>query len=135
MRYEGNATLVVISPNMTDLKDPRCLFCKIVDGQIPAAKVYETERVLAFRDIHPKAPVHVLVIPKDHHPTLAALGTNDPTLAGLVAAACGEVAKTEGISTKGYRVLFNTGSDSGQEVFHAHGHVLGGKPLGPMLAG
>lgn len=111
-----------------------CIFCRIVRGEIPATVVYETERVLAFRDLHPKAPVHVLVIPKDHHPTLAALGAADPPLAGELAAATGVVAEKEGLAERGYRVLFNTGADSGQEVFHVHGHVLGGQPLGPMLA-
>ncbi|NUS72499.1 MAG: histidine triad nucleotide-binding protein [Corynebacteriales bacterium] len=111
-----------------------CLFCRIVAREIPADVVYETDQVLAFRDIAPKAPVHVLVIPKEHHPTFAALGQEDPALAGALAAACGQVALDEGVADAGYRVLFNSGPNAGQEVFHVHAHVLGGKPLGPMLA-
>lgn len=116
------------------VSDSGCLFCKIVAGDIPADVVFETQQVLAFRDIHPRAPVHVLVIPKEHHANVAALGVDNAQLAGEVVAACGEVARSEGVSERGYRVLFNTGPDSGQDVFHVHAHVLGGKPLGPMIA-
>lgn len=116
------------------MTNPECLFCRIVAGEIPATVVYETPEILAFRDIHPKAPVHVLVIPKSHHMNLASLGAVDPMLTGSLAAACGEVARVEGIDSTGYRVLFNSGPDSGQEVFHVHGHVLGGRALGPMVA-
>jgi histidine triad (HIT) family protein len=111
-----------------------CLFCKIVAGQIPATVVHETDRTLAFRDIAPKAPVHVLVIPKAHHPDLAAMAAADPALAGAVLAAAVEVAKAEGITTDGYRAIVNTGRHGGQDVFHVHVHVVGGRPLGPMLA-
>ncbi len=111
-----------------------CLFCRIVAGEIPAKVVHETERTLAFRDINPKAPVHVLVIPKDHHETAGALAAADPDLAGEVLRAAAEVAAAEGLAEDGYRLLFNTGPHAGQEVFHVHGHVLGGRPLGPMLA-
>jgi histidine triad (HIT) family protein len=114
---------------------PDCVFCRIVAREIPATIVHETENTLAFRDIHPKAPTHVLVIPKEHHATLAALGEKAPGVAGELAAACGEVAEAEGLGERGYRTLFNTGPDSGQDVFHVHAHVLGGRPLGPMLAG
>lgn len=111
-----------------------CLFCRIGAGEIPADVVRETDRVLAFHDIAPQAPVHVLVIPKDHHPTIGALAAADPTLAGEVARVADEVAAAEGVAASGYRLLFNTGPHAGQEVFHVHGHVLGGRPLGPMLA-
>ena len=111
-----------------------CLFCRIVAGEIPADIVYETERTLAFRDIGPKAPVHVLVIPKEHHADVASLAAADPALAGEVLAAAGAVAKAEGLLDDGYRTIFNTGSHGGQEVFHVHAHVVGGGPLGPMLA-
>jgi histidine triad (HIT) family protein len=110
-----------------------CLFCRIVAGEIPATVVHETERTLAFRDIAPKAPVHVLVIPKAHHVDLAALAAADAGLAAAVLAAAAEVARAEGLS-QGYRTIFNTGPHSGQEVAHVHAHVLGGRPLGPMLA-
>jgi histidine triad (HIT) family protein len=111
-----------------------CLFCKIVAGQIPATVVHETDQTLAFRDITPRAPVHVLVIPKAHHPDLAALAAADPALAGRVLAAAAEVAKAEGLATGGYRTIVNSGRDGGQDVFHVHAHVVGGRPLGPMLA-
>ncbi len=112
-----------------------CLFCKIVAREIPATVVYETADVLAFRDIAPKAPVHVLVIPKVHHADLAAVATADPGLTGAVMAAAAAVAEAEGVATTGYRTITNTGPHSGMEVPHVHVHVLGGAPLGPMLAG
>jgi histidine triad (HIT) family protein len=111
-----------------------CLFCRIVAGEIPATVVHETDDTLAFRDIDPKAPVHVLVIPKAHHADVAALAVADPALAGKVLATCAAVAGKEGLSGDGYRVIFNTGRFGGQEVFHVHGHVVGGAPLGRMLS-
>lgn len=111
-----------------------CLFCRIVAGDIPATKVHETETTLAFRDIGPKAAVHVLVIPKAHHADVAALAAADPGLAGDVLVAAAAVAEAEGLLDNGFRVLFNTGRFAGQEVFHVHAHVLGGEPLGPMIA-
>jgi histidine triad (HIT) family protein len=110
-----------------------CLFCRIVAGEIPATRVHETGDILAFRDIAPKAPVHVLVIPKAHHADVAAVAEADPGLAGQVLAGAALVAKAEGLTDGGYRVIFNTGPHSGQEVFHVHAHVVGGAPLGPML--
>jgi histidine triad (HIT) family protein len=111
-----------------------CLFCRIVAGEIPASVVYETDATLAFRDIGPKAPVHVLVIPKAHHADVGALAGADPALAGAVLQAAAEVAKAEGLASGGYRVIFNTGAHGGQEVEHVHAHVVGGAPLGPMLS-
>jgi histidine triad (HIT) family protein len=111
-----------------------CLFCRIVAGEIPTKPVYETETTLAFRDIDPKAPVHVLVIPKAHHVDVAAMAQADPRLAGEVLATVAAVADAEGLLLGGFRVILNAGRDGGQEVFHAHAHVLGGAPLGPMLA-
>jgi histidine triad (HIT) family protein len=110
-----------------------CLFCRIVAGEIPATVVRETQNTLAFRDIAPKAPVHVLVITKSHHADVAALAAADPALAGELLATAAEVARDEGIGERGYRLMFNSGPDSGQEVAHVHAHVLGGQPLGPML--
>jgi len=110
-----------------------CLFCRIVAGEIPAKVVHETETTLAFRDIGPKAPVHVLVIPKAHHADVADLAAADPALAGDLLAAVSAVAAAEGVLTSGFRVIFNSGPDGGQEVFHVHAHILGGHPLGPML--
>jgi histidine triad (HIT) family protein len=114
--------------------DKDCLFCRIVAGEIPATVVHETDMTLAFRDIDPKARVHVLVIPKDHHRDVAGLATADPAAAAGLLAAAAAVAEAEGLLTGGFRLIFNTGTYAGQEVFHAHAHVLGGQPLGPMLA-
>jgi histidine triad (HIT) family protein len=118
---------------MPDVTDD-CLFCRIVAGDIPAAVVHETERTMAFRDIGPKAPVHVLVITKEHHADVTALAEADPVLAGEVLAAVAAVAKAEGLLADGYRTIFNSGRYGGQEVFHVHAHVVGGAPLGPMLS-
>ncbi|HET8659112.1 MAG TPA: histidine triad nucleotide-binding protein [Micromonosporaceae bacterium] len=111
-----------------------CLFCRIAAGEIPATVVHQTATTLAFRDIRPQAPVHVLVIPRAHHEDLPALAGADPALAGEVLATVAAVAKAEGLGTDGFRAIFNTGSYAGQDVFHVHAHVLGGAPLGPMLA-
>jgi histidine triad (HIT) family protein len=110
-----------------------CLFCRIVAGEIPATIVHQTDTTLAFRDIAPKAPVHALVITKAHHADLAALAAADPALAGELLAAAAEAAQVEGVAADGYRLIFNSGPNSGQEVAHVHAHVLGGQPLGPML--
>ena len=106
-----------------------CLFCKIVAGDIPAERVLESSRTIAFRDVNPQAPTHVLVIPKDHYPDLAALAASDGGLLDEVAAQAHRVAEAEGIDGGGYRVVFNTGPEAGQTVFHAHAHVLGGRRL------
>ncbi len=113
--------------------DNDCLFCRIVAGEIPATVVHETATTLAFRDIDPKAPVHVLVIPKAHHRDVVALA-GDPGAAADVLAAAAAVAEAEGLTGDGFRLIFNTGGHGGQEVFHVHAHVVGGKPLGPMVA-
>ncbi|WP_239082646.1 HIT domain-containing protein [Actinoplanes teichomyceticus] len=114
--------------------DNSCLFCRIVAGEIPATVVHRTETTVAFRDIDPKAPTHVLVIPVDHHADVTALAA-DPSAAADVLAAAAAVAEAEGLAADGFRVIFNTGRNAGQEVFHVHAHVVGGAPLGPMLAG
>ena len=107
-----------------------CLFCKIVAGEIPVDKVFETERTLAVRDIHPQASTHVVVVPKEHYPDAAAMADADPALAGAVLAAAGEIAALEGVAESGYRLVFNTGPDANQTVFHVHLHLLGGRPFG-----
>jgi histidine triad (HIT) family protein len=106
---------------------PDCLFCKIVAGEIPATVVRKTERTLAFRDIAPKAPVHVLVIPHVHYPNAAALAAAEPEIAGELLAEAGAVASDEGLAD--YRLIFNTGAGAGQTIFHAHVHVLGGTSM------
>ena len=111
-----------------------CLFCRIVAGEIPATVVHETDTTLAFRDIDPKAPVHVLVIPKEHYADVAALPRPTRRWPADVLATAAAVAEDEGLLGDGFRLMFNTGAYGGQEVFHVHAHVLGGAPLGPMLA-
>lgn len=106
-----------------------CLFCAIVAGEIPATRVVETDRVLAFRDINPQAPVHVLVIPKTHYPHVAALAAADSGLLGEVITEAHRVAAAEGVGDSGYRFVFNTGEHAGQTVPHVHVHVLGGRAL------
>lgn len=106
-----------------------CLFCKIVSGEVPAKIVREGERTIAFRDINPQAPTHVLVIPREHHPDAAALAAADPDLLGEVLREAHQVAVQEGVADTGYRLVFNTGAQAGQTVFHVHLHVLGGRGL------
>ena len=108
-----------------------CLFCAIVAGDVPSTKVLETDRVLAFRDIAPQAPTHVVVIPKEHFTDTNDIAHRDPAYLGEVMAAAVDVAVSEGL-TGGYRILTNTGPDSGQTVFHVHVHVLGGANLGAL---
>lgn len=104
-----------------------CLFCKIIMGEIPSTTVRETDRTLAFRDINPQAPTHVLVIPKTHYDDAAALAASDGALLGELISQAHQVAKDEGIADGGYRLVFNSGADAGQTVFHVHCHVLGGR--------
>ena len=106
-----------------------CLFCRIVAGEVPATVVAETERTLAFRDVQPQAPTHVLVVPREHHADLAALSDADPSYLAEVLATAVQVARSEGLSG-GYRLVANTGDDGGQSVHHLHVHVLGGRGLG-----
>ena len=106
-----------------------CLFCAIAAGEIPATRVAETDRVLAFRDINPQAPTHVLVISKTHYPNVAALAAADAGLLGEVITEAHRVAAAEGVSDTGYRVVFNTGEQAGQTVPHVHANVLGGRSL------
>jgi histidine triad (HIT) family protein len=106
------------------------LFERIIDREIPAEVVYETETILAFRDINAQAATHVLVVPKKRYRNVAELAAADPGLLGEVVLAAAKVAELEGISESGYRVVFNTDRDAGQTVFHVHAHVLGGEQLG-----
>ena len=105
-----------------------CIFCEIVAGKIPATVVLETAEVFAFRDVSPKAPTHVLVIPREHHDNLTSLVNRNPELAAKVFAAASDVAVLEGLEG-GYRVVSNIGDDGGQTVDHMHLHVLGGRSL------
>jgi histidine triad (HIT) family protein len=104
-----------------------CLFCKIVRKEIPAKIVAESAECVAFRDINPQAPTHVLVIPRAHVTSLNE--ASDPTLVGQMALFAADIAKREGIAEKGYRIVFNTNADGGQTVFHVHLHLLGGRSM------
>ena len=110
-----------------------CLFCKILAGEIPSAKVYENEWVYAFRDINPQAPVHVLVIPKTHIPSADAISAENSALVAKIFEAIPVIAAGEGLSN-GYRVLTNCGEDGCQSVKHLHFHILGGKKLSEQMA-
>ncbi|MFC5178511.1 histidine triad nucleotide-binding protein [Nocardioides taihuensis] len=107
------------------MSEPDCLFCKIVAGEIPAEVVVETDRAVAFRDIEPQAPTHVLVVPRDHHRDAATLATADPAVAAHLVEVAAQVVRQDG--HEDYRLVFNTGPDAGQTVFHAHLHVLAGR--------
>ena len=110
-----------------------CIFCSIIAGDIPCTKVYETDDVLAFRDIHPVAPVHVLVVPKKHVDSIQALTEETLPLVAPLHAAIQQVALSEGVAAEGYRVISNCGEGAGQSVPHLHYHVIGGKKLGERL--
>jgi histidine triad (HIT) family protein len=110
-----------------------CLFCKIAAGQVPADLVWQDEHAVAFRDIRPQAPVHVLFVPRAHVVTFADLEPSHGFLPSL-AKGVRSVAAAEGVHETGYRLLSNNGPDGGQEVMHLHVHLLAGRPLGPMLA-
>ncbi|HEY1744183.1 MAG TPA: histidine triad nucleotide-binding protein [Granulicella sp.] len=114
---------------MTEISNPDCLFCKIAAGTIPVKRLHEDEVVLAFPDISPQAPVHVLLIPKQHLTSHAHATAGDTAMLGHLLAAAGEVAQAQGLG-KGYRLVINTGSDGGQTVEHLHVHLLGGRHLG-----
>jgi histidine triad (HIT) family protein len=106
-----------------------CLFCKIVNREIPASIVYEDDRVLAFNDINPQAPTHVLVVPKRHIASLDDLRPEDDGLIGEVVRRAAAIAADCGIAASGYRSVFNTNRDGGQTVFHIHLHLIGGRPM------
>jgi histidine triad (HIT) family protein len=107
-----------------------CLFCKIIKREIPSSIVYEDDRVLAFNDINPQAPTHVLVVPKRHIATLNDLAPDDDQIVGEVVRRAAAIAQERGISAGGFRTVFNTNRDAGQTVFHIHLHLVGGRTLG-----
>jgi histidine triad (HIT) family protein len=107
-----------------------CLFCKFVSGEIKPQTVYEDDDVLAFRDINPQAPCHVLIVPKRHISTLNDLTPDDAELVGKLYLAARKVAQQEGIDTAGYRTVINCNEQAGQTVFHIHLHLMGGRPMG-----
>lgn len=110
-------------------RDPDCIFCRIVAGEIPSTRVFEDETVIAFRDIAPKAPTHVLVMPREHIPSAAELTDGDGPLLGRIFVVTAEIARDEGIADRGYRIVTNVGVWGGQSVDHLHFHLLGGRQL------
>ena len=110
-----------------------CLFCKIVKGDIPSEKVYEDSEILAFKDINPAAPIHILVIPKKHITSLAHMEKEDEAIVGKIYGVINNIAKEQGFKENGYRVIVNCGKDGGQEVMHLHFHLLAGKQLGEKI--
>lgn len=110
-----------------------CLFCKIISGEIPSAKVYEDENVFAFRDIAPQAPTHILVVPREHIESVADLNADNSALAARCLEAAAAIARQEGLRG-GFRVVSNCGDDAGQTVKHLHFHILGGERLGDRMA-
>ena len=106
-----------------------CIFCKIVSGDIPGDIVYQDEDVLAFRDLNPQAPTHILVIPKKHIATINDIQPEDAELIGKMYLAASQIAKGEGIAEPGYRAVMNCNREAGQTVFHIHLHLLGGRPM------
>jgi len=110
-----------------------CIFCKIVEGKIPCTKIYEDDQILAFDDIHPMAPVHVIAIPKKHVSTLMDIDTKSNSVANNLINAAQKVAQIKGIAAKGFRTVINCNDEGGQIVFHLHMHVLGGRKLQDAL--
>jgi histidine triad (HIT) family protein len=106
-----------------------CLFCKIANKEVPAEIVYEDEKVIAFKDVEPVTPVHLLIIPKKHIPSINHLESKDKELIGGLFLVAQKIAKTEGVDKTGYRLIFNIGKDAGQTIDHLHLHLLGGKKL------
>lgn len=110
-----------------------CIFCKIICGEIPSRKIFEDEEIFVFHDIHPAAPVHFMIVPKQHIGSLAEADMSHQKILGHLLAKAGEIAKSQGLND-GFRAVINTGRVGGQEVYHLHMHILGGPdPLGPML--
>ena len=119
----GDATVRAASTR----RDPACLFCRIVAGELPSTKVHEDEHAIAMRDIAPRAPTHILVLPRDHIPSAADLTDADAPLVGRLFAMAAEIARSEGIADGGYRIVTNVGTWGGQTVDHLHFHLMGGR--------
>ena len=110
-----------------------CIFCKIIRGEIPSTKVYEDDEILAFNDVNPAAPIHILVIPKKHINSLADMNPEDEKLVGKIYGVINKIAEREGFKDEGFRVIVNCGKNGGQEVMHLHFHILAGKQLGEKI--
>ncbi|MDO8472979.1 MAG: histidine triad nucleotide-binding protein [Dehalococcoidia bacterium] len=115
------------------MTEESCIFCRIIARDIPAQIVDESDEWLAFRDIHPVAPIHVLVVPKKHLGSVEDLTTEDVGMVGRLIMVAKQIARTEGISESGYRILVNSGRDAGQLVRHLHFHLIGGRKMGPKV--
>jgi histidine triad (HIT) family protein len=111
------------------MSEQDCLFCKILNGDIPADIIYESDSAIAFRDVNPQAPTHVLVIPRKHVATINDLNEEDQEIVGSLYLAAKDIARAEGLSDEGYRAVMNCNEGAGQSVFHIHLHVLGGRAL------
>jgi histidine triad (HIT) family protein len=109
--------------------DPTCLFCRIVAGEIPSDRVVEDDQLVAFRDIAPRSPTHILLVPRDHIASAAKLTEDDAGLLGRIFATAAEIARSEGIADRGYRIVTNIGEWGGQSVDHLHFHLMGGRPF------
>lgn len=110
-----------------------CLFCKIIKGEISSSKVYEDDKILAFNDINPAAPIHILVIPKKHITSLAHMEKGDEVIVGKIYEVINKIAEEQGFKSSGYRVIVNCGKDAGQEVMHLHFHILAGAKFGDKI--
>ena len=110
-----------------------CIFCKIIKGEIPSTKVYEDEEILAFKDINPVAPIHILVIPKKHIESVVHLQKEDEAIVGKIYGVINKIAEEQGFKDDGFRVIVNCGENGGQEVKHLHFHILAGKKLGTKI--
>ena len=110
-----------------------CIFCKIIKGEIPSNKVYEDEEILAFHDINPATPIHILVVPKKHIESLVHLEKEDEVLVGKIYGVINKIAEEQGFKDEGFRVIVNCGENGGQEVMHLHFHILAGKRLGDKI--
>jgi histidine triad (HIT) family protein len=119
---------------MASVSKSDCLFCKFASGAVPADKVHDDELCFAIRDIQPLAPSHLLIIPKQHIASANELSEADATLLGRIFSVASQFAASEGLSERGYRLVFNTGPDAGQSVFHLHLHLLGGRNLGASVS-
>jgi len=111
------------------MAEQNCLFCRILEGEIPAEVIYRDDRSIAFRDINAQAPVHVLIVPSEHIESLDEASQRDEALLGHLLRVAARIANEEGLTESGYRAVINTGEGAGQSVFHLHVHVLGGRPL------
>lgn len=110
--------------------DEHCLFCRIVAGHIPSTQVYSDDAVFAFRDVNPQAPLHALVVPRAHIPSINTAEAEQGEVLSALVKAANQIAREQGVAESGYRLVWNVGPDAGQSVFHVHLHILGGRPLG-----